>query len=446
MAESAPNTGQPEAPTKAFRRDGLGWLYEPPGTPVRLHVDYLRPHQDELTGEVTIQANLPGVAAHLHQARLNLTSTTARTTLVKHLSGLTDKVSWSKLVEQFCVAVIRQEREGEPFEFAGRRPARLRPPDVVDRLIPSGKPTQLYGPGGVGKGILATAISVSIETGLSFAGLAVAKGRTLYLDWEDDVDEFDSRIKMVSRGLGIDPPEIAYRAMRSTLRSQIHQVASYVQQNGITLLVVDSVELASGSVGERGTYEELAKSFFLALRQVGPVTVLLIDHVSDAARQNKGEVNKAYGSVFKGNWVRNAWEVKKDQEAGARRSMIGLYHYKTNVGGLFQPIGVLLDFSDPGSVVISREDVSQSDTLSKALPKHEQVARALRFGPLSQYDICQQVEGLTEAYLRTDLARRKERFQRLADGRWALIAHEPRSYQEPDDDDFGEDGIERLGF
>lgn len=444
--EPLARVGQPEPAAKPFRRDGLGWVYEPPGTQVRLHVDYLRPHQDELSGEVTIQASMPGVASHLHQARLNLTSTTARATLIKHLLGLTDKVAWSKLVEQFCVAVIRQDREGEPFEFAGRRPARMRPPDLVERLLPAGKPTQLYGPGGVGKGIIATAICVCIETGYSFAGLSVAKGRALYLDWEDDVDEFDGRIKMVARGLGIEPPEIAYRAMRSTLRSQLHRIASYVQEHGITLVVVDSVELASGTAGDRGNYEELAKSFFLALRQIGQVTVLMIDHVSDAARQNKGEVNKAYGSVFKGNWVRNAWEVKKDQEAGALKSAIGLYHYKTNSGPLYRPIGMLLDFSAPGSVAISREDVSESDTLSKALPKHEQVARLLRFGPLSQHDICQQVDGLTEAYLRSDLARRKDRFQRLPNGLWALAAFEPRHQGEPTASTQDEYAIEELGF
>lgn len=415
--------GSAPAP-KAFRRDGLGWIYEPPGAGVTFQADYLRAVHDELTAEVTISARLPGLPGHLHQARFNLTSTAARATLIKHLAGLTDKVQWSKLVELFAVAVIRHEREGEPFEFAGRRPARMRPPDAVEKLLPCAKPTQLYGPGGVGKGILATAICVSVELGLPFAGLAVARGRPLYLDWEDDVDEFDGRIKMVSRGLAVDPPEIAYRTMRTTLRSQLHQVASYVQNNGITLVVIDSVELASGAAGERATYEEVAKAFFLTLRQIGPVTALLIDHVSDAARQNKGEVNKSYGSIFKGNWVRNAWEVKKDQEAGAKRSLVGLYHYKTNISEEYPPIGLLLDWTEPGAVRISRQDVADSDALSRALPPAQRLVRALKAGPLSIHDAAA-LANLPDIQASSMLNSRKDWFIRVPDGRYALLQAHP---------------------
>jgi len=66
-----------------------------------------------VTAEITIKTRQPGVPHHIHQARLNLTSSPARSTLTKIL---VDRVplDWSSMLEQACVMVLEKHREGSP--------------------------------------------------------------------------------------------------------------------------------------------------------------------------------------------------------------------------------------------------------------------------------------------------------------------------------------------
>src|SRR4030067_685287 len=60
--------------TGVFLRD---W----PEDKVTIRIDRIRCHSDNVTGEMCIKANLPGINGHLHLAREQLLSTTTRRTL-----------------------------------------------------------------------------------------------------------------------------------------------------------------------------------------------------------------------------------------------------------------------------------------------------------------------------------------------------------------------------
>jgi hypothetical protein len=428
------------APVNPFQRAGLGYVYEPvdaDGEPrgIRMRVDYLHRRADEMSAELLVESTLPGVPSHVHQARFNLTSTSARTTMAKHLAGVAPSLTqqaWGLLLEQCCAGVLGAERQGEPFQKVGRMPARVRPPDLVEGLIQSGRPNAIYGPGGTGKGWIATAIAVGIETGTDVGGLRVQPGRVLYLDWEDDAYTLNDRVVLVANGMGItEPPEIAYRASQGALRNQVQQVARFVMEARITLVIVDSVELAIGTGDGSTSYEDKALGLFGSMRTISactpwPVAWLLIDHVSDEARRSTSGVNKQIGSVMKGNLSRNAWEVRKDQEIGGPISYLGLYSYKVNHGPNAHPIGIALDFSDPQMVTLHREDVRGNHELSKRLPGQERIKAVLMRGPREVADIAT-ITGLKPGEVRSYLSRYHDKlFYKLDDGRWANLGATPR--------------------
>ena len=73
---------------REFKREGLGYVLRVPGLMTELTVDRLTRSRGETHGELTVLCGLPGnrsADGHIHQARFNLTSTTARTSVAKVL-------------------------------------------------------------------------------------------------------------------------------------------------------------------------------------------------------------------------------------------------------------------------------------------------------------------------------------------------------------------------
>jgi hypothetical protein len=414
-----------------LQREGLGYSYELPEMKVRLRADYIEHARGELSAEIVAESTAPGLSTHLLRTRMNLLVVARQTELSKQLSALVPASSWDTTVRAFCEGVILAEREGEPFVMVGARPARVRPAERVERILIERKPTLLYGEGGAGKGYVAVGIAAAVQAGVPFAELAVRQGEVLYLDWEDDEEELDERVKEVARGLGLEGPiELHYRAMREPLHYSVNRLARYIAEHDIRLVIVDSVELAAGGSSDRGTYEEVAKRFFLALRQLGPVTSLLIDHISEEARQNRKSVNKAYGAIFKANWCRRAFEVKYDAAPGERVNHLGFYMFKTNRGEIQTPFGLAIDFQTPGTVSFHREDVRDNPQLREALPAVSQIEHALDREAMKPERIVEET-GLNADHVRVTLNRYKgKRFVKLADGRWGPLSHHLRGQPE----------------
>ena len=135
LLDVAPDSAKP------FRRDGMGYLYEPVNGDgralgIRLKADYLMRRAGDVTAELVVEATLPGVMPHLHQGRLNLDGTNSKRDLAKVLGEQTDIVNWRLVLEEFCVGILRAERQGDPGHRAVRRDAQggLQPDE---RLAPA---------------------------------------------------------------------------------------------------------------------------------------------------------------------------------------------------------------------------------------------------------------------------------------------------------------------
>lgn len=438
-------------PRKAFRKQGLGYIYEPFDSEgnclgISMRIDGIRGSGEKMTGELLVESTLPGVSPHLLMTVQNITGSQAKATLAKQLAAKTPGVGldWDGLVEGFCVAVLRSERQGAPFQKVGSNPDEGPSPDVIEFLVQQGRTNDIHGPMGDGKGYLAALMAVCHTSGIDLAQLHCnAAGHVLYLDWEDDAATLNRRLKAAAAGLGVPPVDVDYRVSHGALRDQVLQIAREVATEHITLLIVDSVELACGIGSDHGTYEERAHGLHDALRAITtsvewPVSTLLIDHISEATRANKKEVGKAYGSLMKMAWVRNAWEVRKEQEQGSPYATIGLFRFKGNHAGAVRPIGLRLDFTRwPAELRVQKADIRDSDELSSRQPATQQILDALRSGPMDTKDLAT-VTGLTREAVRVAVNRLKERRRVVqgTDGRWGLLATEQpdgRGVSSPDE-------------
>jgi hypothetical protein len=402
----------------AFKREGMGYVYEPAGA-LRLRLDYIKRGTETHSGEVTVESTRPGMSGLLLQARYNLVSSTAQDNLVKALKRTVEgtegrDLPWSTWVREFFAGCLQAERAGEPFRLTGpTAPRKPRLAPLVQRLLPNGQTVMLYGPGGVGKGWIAVGLAVCVSLGIAFAGhYETQPAPVLYLDWEDNYEVFCERVNIISAGLEVKPPLITYRECFGSLRDQVHQIARRVSQDRIGLLIVDSFEMAAAFAGDVSTWDDRARGVFESIRairggQQRPLAALLVDHVSDLARQQTSGVAKPYGSVFKGNWARLGWEVRKQQDADALVSHLGLYPWKTNHTAAMNAIGFRIDWDDPFDptfVTITRDDVGDHDELVRRLGQREQIRAALRHGEMKPKEIADHTE-IRESSIRSTLSR-----------------------------------------
>jgi hypothetical protein len=78
------------------------------------------------------------------------------------------------------------------------------------------------------------------------------------------------------------------------------------------------------------------------LRKVGR-SAILVDHVNSQNAASKGLAGKAYGSIFKRNWVRMSYELKRVHDDGDGMKHLGVYCTKRNNGPRFDAFGLRLD-------------------------------------------------------------------------------------------------------
>lgn len=401
-------------------RLGLGYTVRFPEG-VAIDVERIRRSRDELTGEVTVTAALPGIVSrdgHVHAARLNLSSTSARGTLARHLTGRAPGVDWGEILERTCLAVLTHERSGEPIETVGNRPQRIRPRYLVEPILPADKPTILYGEGGSGKSTLAAAIAVSVETGIPVVpGWRAVPTSVLYLDWETGPDDIDERVRGVARGAGFDDEvAIAYRFCSGPIADMTDELSREIARLGIGLVIVDSLGLAGG-ISSDGDAADGALRMFAAFRSLR-CTVLGIDHVSKSSSDDPSRPARPYGSVYKTNLARATFELRQGQTSGPR-THLGLYNTKSNVSRPLPPLGLWVEYGDDGSITYGREELS--DELTKPLTIADRIALVVAGGAMTPSDIAEEL-GEEPNKVRATLSRlRGKRFAGLADGRWGLL-------------------------
>ena len=241
-----------------------------------------------VTGEILVRSNSPGMPSHLHQARLNLTSTSARRTLANHLSERMNQVDWHAIIEQTCVKVLEKHREGEPVIRLSEHSVGEGLKQRVVPILQENQATVNFGHGDTGKSFLSLYLGVLVATGHGNNGFYPEPGNVMVLDYETDEDTIYDRVRMIANGLSLPiPSNVFYRYSHQTIAADIQAIQRHVLDKSVNLLIIDS---ATPAVGEPESAQMTAE-YFRALRSLH-ITTLTIAHVAKSGvRQEAHRLN-----------------------------------------------------------------------------------------------------------------------------------------------------------
>jgi len=315
----------------------------------------------------------------------------------------TARTDWKQRLTQVKKMVLPHFRAGEPVKALGT----LQPPEtqreVLHGIVWEELPTLVYGPGGIGKSIIALNLMSALHTGREVAGLKAHQGNCLYLDWETSEKQTWWRNREILQAYGEeigdwpDParPEsdrthmLFYRFMSGPLANDVKYLQKMVRQLGIRTVCIDSAGPACGGEPENAA---ATLSFFKALRQIGdaetPLQSIILAHVTHEGR--KSGKSSPFGSVYWINIPRNVFELQSSQRDGANHSDFALHHRKSNTGPIREAVGMRLTWNEGCTVEFL--DIHKNAELvgGLSMPKQAKV-HIDKLGPLSLEELAEKI-------------------------------------------------------
>jgi hypothetical protein len=357
---------RPDPPKRTeFSRRGLGYVLKVDEASTVFGFHHVKRRSGEIVGDIIVKTRIDGVKTVngiLHAARLNMSSTAAREKLANLLKARAPGVDfdWFHYLEELSIEVTAALAEGEPIEEIGHDAVDWSAPQyAVSPLVPLHEPGLIYGPGGSGKSLIALTIAIATAAGRELipGTTQQAKGPVLYLDWETNRKRVNRRIVSVCQGAEIEVPRgIFYRREFRTLADDAEELAAFVIERGIVFVVIDSAAQAIGHQGEYGDANEGALRLFEGIRLLGQVSTLIVDHVSKNELMLAGKRGRVpYGSVYKINYSRAAWEIRPGEKTDSGALRLALHDFKRNDDAEHPPMGLQIAWTE-GRVAYSTDD------------------------------------------------------------------------------------------
>lgn len=435
----------PDPFSDSFEAHGLGWRAVLLRRTVRITVRRLRREGGSLRGYVDVEFKAEGRGTpreRLSGEVLNLSSGRDRASFANRLLERKPGIEWRNIVDAFCVEVERRDDEAEPAIQIGNLPAPIDGGWLVEGLLERNQNNEIHGDGSVGKSWLGLALAVSVTTGVEILPgyRPHQRGPVLYLDWETDHDTLNARVQQLARGAGIAYPDIWYLRMDGPLADAVERVLALCQANGIVLVIVDSVEAAmAGSIGAGAPSNEGPSRMNRSLRRIG-LTSFLIDHISADQAQSEKVATKAYGSIFKRNWIRRSFHLKQTHEPAADGFRhLGLFIAKVNNGKEPEPVGLRWEVNDE-VCRWDREEI-EAPELETALPTAARIAAYLKREGPSQPSGIAEGTSIPGGTVRSTLMRRPDLFLKNLHGLWDVQPKENAIPEESEGEDYEVDEL-----
>lgn len=422
--------------SEVFRRFGLGWQFLPPEAPVVMTFLGVTDRRGEVRAEVLVEHRGGG---HLLRRYINLLGSNTFRDLARDLSAADGGAGfpWPRILESAFESVIRAVRTGpELHTVAGRLD---RPPGVrwlCQDLVMANVPNVWIAAGSTGKSTFASGLAVHHTVGEPFLGRDVERGVPLFLDWESTDDDFEEKVWLWSRWLGLaETPPIHRLRMRGPATSHAAALGNRIDALGATLVIWDGVQAAGGPLGQHATYETLAQELEQLIGLLPETTHLLLDHVTGDELKDGAVPMKGRGSTRKYEFTRNQWTMILDREARrAGQHVVGWTHTKINRGKLADAFGVeLLHRPDElGYRLLGEAEVAP---LAERMPQWQQLLEVLRERPLTVRDAALAWKGAeddkTLGLVRALVSRHGRYLKRYSDGMigassWESAGREPK--------------------
>lgn len=268
--------------------------------------------------EADVTVTCPTLPMPAYRDRIHLHSAAAQLKLAQACNDLLalGVPIWRQRVASSCWLVVDRLRQGAtPVELREEVDPGTR--WLVDRWVPWGLPTVIYGDGGSGKSMLALALAVCARTGQALGGdpnwRVTPCESVLLLDWESDRQDHQRRVRGLAAGMGVAyPTGIWHVPMRGALADQVGPITSRIARGGIDLVIIDSIAPACAAELEAS---ETAIRFFEAVARLG-ATALCIGHVNKAQAREGQAKAQIFGSVQFRNQTRSSFQVVAEETDG----------------------------------------------------------------------------------------------------------------------------------
>lgn len=388
----------------------------------------------DITAEISID-HLYGETTSLISLRVNLSVKRGRDEIVKRLIDLEISkqldetvgwvhINWTELIEQVAGEIIQREREGdpgliiEPSEGTAQHPGYL-----IEPIITRNVANVIYGDKGVNKTTLGITLLGLVQTGGETNPIELdVKRKTIVglLDWESTPELTQYTVSRLVSGGTVPSFKLPYLRCEQSLADDIERIGSWIANNKIELILIDSLGQAAGTDRFDSSGKSGALLFFRALRQLNVSSLIIAQNAKNEETNRK----TIYGSTFFSYYARGIFELKRPLESENEDSMhLALIHQESNYSRRYPPVGLFVIYSD-SAISICREPVSLSEFLGK-VSKTKELFEFLKDGAKSVQAIGIELE-LSDKRTRTLLSQQKTkgRVTNIGSGMWRLLTEE----------------------
>lgn len=378
--------------------------------------------------EITIESTVPGASGRLYWDIISLLSAVKRKSMAKMLSESGDSppgTDWKTMIEQACMLVVEEYRRSEPLvDLLLEPPVEAEEPWSIYPLARKGVSTLLYGPPGVGKGLVVCSLSAWKADGVEACGIRPIRGNVLYMDWEAGGRDIRNRLWKIRAPYAVERGEctVFYRPCSQRFVGELPEIQQMVIEKDIACIVIDSAAPAVVQPQD----DPSVTAFFNGLRSLRrnrgdePIDSIIIGH------QPKNSPDKTpFGSTFWEARPRDVWWVNGVQNGTVQT--VSLQHHKNNDGPKIQPFGLEFDFSAELEISVRRVDAGAEPELEDKLKDWQRIKRAIERngGDASTLEI-HDATGISESGIRNTLGRKTDLFLRLESvgkvGRWGIVS------------------------
>lgn len=284
-----------------------------------------------------------------------------------------------------------------PLDWDALAKGSPRPPSLLMEGLPRGKPTGVFGDGGLGKSYVELTRAVCLASGRPFFGVPMKFGalteNVLFLSCDDSEDDLRFRLTNICRYFDLDMASTRNddlfldvldmtdrdavlfdpRAPNGGLTPAYYRLRTLIREREVTTLFVDGIaNTFAGNENDRGDVTRYVTAMHNLVRDSDtprPETVVLIGHVNKVTAGNPVTAQGYSGSTAFNNRLRNRWFVRPEIDEGRRTGRILYELQKSNAG----EVGAQMEFewSDAHQMFVGRKrEGSQTD------PLHQDVGAA----------------------------------------------------------------------